>query len=169
LLDSAEHDCGIIVRHSKSLICRTYASELSLIIFLNLTIYYLKFALFFLHQLWQMLFCSFFIVDSLVSFNGTFVTGNQLATGPINGQIIMTKYPPGIVFIFHNCVDCIQSNNSFSQSNSLLYANIENNFYSILLKCSQAEQFSFALTFPNVFFWNNLYIFNMIFDNHSAQ
>ena len=85
------------------------------------------------------------------SFDGTIVTGNQLATGPINGRIIMAKYPPGIVFIFHNCVDCIQSNNSFSQSNPLLYTSIENNLYLILLKCPQAEHFSFALTFPNVF------------------
>ena len=51
----------------------------------------------------------FLSVDSLVSF----VTGNQLATGPINWRIIITKCPPGIVFIFTIVLTESQSNNSF--------------------------------------------------------
>jgi hypothetical protein len=41
----------------------------------------------------------FFSVDSLVSFDGTFVTGNQLATGPIHWRIIITKCPPILYYI----------------------------------------------------------------------
>jgi hypothetical protein len=54
-------------------------------------------------------------------------------------------------FYFHNCADRITKQQFISQNNSLLYISIENTFIWYYLKCSLEENFSFGLTFPNVF------------------
>ena len=45
----------------------------------------------------------FFSVDFLVSFDGTFVTGNQLVTGPIHWRIIITICPPCEI-LYYTCI-----------------------------------------------------------------